>query len=66
MINRLKIDTTIIIPEGERHMTLLSIADSLLIIHYILNNKPVDELKKFFENVNNNLCKPYPLPQNRN
>jgi P4 family phage/plasmid primase-like protien len=64
MINRLKIDTTIIIPEGERHNTLLPIADSLLIRHYILNIKSIDELKKFFENVNNNLCKPYPLSQN--
>jgi P4 family phage/plasmid primase-like protien len=61
MINRLKIDTTVTIHEGERHMTLLSLANSLLINHYI---KPVDELKKFFENINNNLCKPYPLTQN--
>jgi P4 family phage/plasmid primase-like protien len=61
MINTLKIDTTIVIPEGERHMTLLSLADSLLISHH---NKPVDELKKFFDNINYNLCKPRPLPQN--
>ena len=45
MINRLEIDTTIIIPEGERHNTLLSIADSLLIKHYIFNIKSIDELK---------------------
>ena len=63
MINRLEIDTTIIIPEGERHNTLLSIADSLLIRHYIFNNTSIDELKEFFENVNNNLCKPYSLFQ---
>ena len=35
-------------------MTLLSLADSLLIKHHILNNKSVDELKEFFENVNIN------------
>ena len=64
MINRLEIDTKVTIHEGERHMTLLSIADSLLITHYIYSNKPTDRLKKFFENVNSTLCQPYPLPQN--
>ena len=64
MIARLQIDPTIIIHEGERHNTLLSIANSMLIRHRISNNIPLDELKKFFENINNNLCKPYPSPQN--
>jgi P4 family phage/plasmid primase-like protien len=64
MINTLKVDTTIVIPEGERHMTLLSLADSLLISHHFLDNKHIDELKKFFDNINYNLCKPIPLPQN--
>ena len=64
MINRLEIDNSIIIPEGERHMTLLSLANSLLITHRILDNLPLDELKQFFENINFKLCKPYPLPQN--
>ena len=64
MIARLQIDTTIIIYEGERHNTLLSIANSMLIRHHISNSIPLDELKIFFENINNNLCKPYPLSQN--
>jgi P4 family phage/plasmid primase-like protien len=64
MINTLNVDTAIVISEGERHMTLLSLANSLLVIQHILNNKPLDELKDFFDNVNSILCKPYPLPQN--
>jgi P4 family phage/plasmid primase-like protien len=63
MINKLKIDNSIIIPEGERHITLLSLANSLLIRHPINAKVSVDTLKKFFENVNSQLCKPYPLPQ---
>jgi len=63
MVSKLEVDNTIIIPEGQRHITLLSLADSLLIKHHILANKSTDELKQFFENINSNLCKPYPLPQ---
>lgn len=63
MINKLEIDNSILIPEGERHITLLSLANSLLIRHPINAKVSVDKLKKFFENVNSQLCKPYPLPQ---
>ncbi len=61
MIRKLEIDNAITILEGERHSTLLSIADSLLINHYVNGNKTIDKLKKFFEEINYKLCQPLPL-----
>ena len=49
------------IHEGQRHMTMLSFADSLLIHHK--NKKSKEELKTFFLLVNDNVCLP-PLPEN--
>ena len=48
-------------PEGQRHITMLSFADSLLINHK--NKKSKEELKTFFFLVNDNVCLP-PLPEN--
>jgi P4 family phage/plasmid primase-like protien len=50
-----------IIHEGQRHMTMLSFADSLLIHHK--NKQSKEKLKKFFLLVNDSICLP-PLPEN--
>ena len=50
-----------IIPEGQRHITMLSFADSLLIKHR--NKKSKEDLKTFFLLVNDNICLS-PLPKN--
>ena len=50
-----------IIPEGQRHITMLSFADSLLIKHR--NKKSKEVLKTFFLLVNDNVCFS-PLPKN--
>jgi len=64
MIQRLIIDPTLRIPEGERHPTLLSTADSLLIRHSGKGKKSESQLKDFFIQINNTLCDPEPLPEN--
>jgi P4 family phage/plasmid primase-like protien len=70
MIKSLSINPELVIEEGERHTILLSIADSLLIKHFKLKNGKEDEksiqtqkLKDFFVEINNQLCKPFPLPE---
>ena len=62
MIEKLKIDKTITILEGERHNTLLSIADSVL-IRYHNSNISLEKLKNFFEDINEQLCQLGPLPK---
>jgi P4 family phage/plasmid primase-like protien len=52
------------IHEGARHSTMLSFANKLLIKHKYNSNISRDELKKFFYEVNNNICIPTPLPDN--
>ncbi|HSF51601.1 MAG TPA: bifunctional DNA primase/polymerase, partial [Nitrososphaeraceae archaeon] len=64
IIKALKVDPEFqhIIHEGQRHMTMLSFADSLLIHHH--KNKQIKEkLKTFFLKVNDNVCLP-PLLEN--
>ena len=70
MIKFLVINPEIVFEEGERHTTLLSIADSLLINHLKLRNLMDNEkniqterLKDFFFEINDELCKPFPLPE---
>ena len=48
------------INEGQRHLTMLSFADSLLVHHK--NKQGREKLKTFFLSVNDNLCLP-PLPE---
>jgi hypothetical protein len=64
MIQRLIIDPTLRIPKGERHLTLLSTADSLIIRHSGKRKKTEEQLKGFFIQINNTLCDPEPLPEN--
>jgi putative DNA primase/helicase len=57
----LRIDPSITIPEGERHLSLLSAADSLLLMH-LEKGKTETSLKNFFKEINQMLCIPEPLP----
>jgi Bifunctional DNA primase/polymerase, N-terminal len=61
-IKKLVIDPSIRIPEGRRHLTLLSAADSLLLTH-LCSGKTEEQLKAFFMRINDALCDPAPLPQ---
>jgi putative DNA primase/helicase len=61
IIKSLKIDPTIEINEGERHLTLLSAADSLL-LRYRNKGKTEKWLKGFLSDINQQLCHPQPLP----
>jgi P4 family phage/plasmid primase-like protien len=61
IINSLKIDPTIEIGEGERHQTLLSASDSLL-LRYRNKEKTEEWLKNFLSEINQLLCHPEPLP----
>jgi hypothetical protein len=58
VVKTLVINTTIRIPQGQRHVTLISIADSILFRH--LGKKSEKQLKEFFENINYLLCEPEP------
>src|SRR5918992_4773067 len=60
VVQTLVIDTTIRIPQGQRHVTLISIADSILFRH--LGKKSEKQLKEFFDKINYLLCEPEPLP----
>jgi hypothetical protein len=60
VVQTLVIDTTIKIPKGQRHITLISIADSILFRH--LGKKSEKKLKEFFDKANHLLCEPEPLP----
>lgn len=67
MIKSLSINNDITLNQGERHLGLLSIADSLLIIHYHSKKErkiKIDKLQGFLSKINVELCKPEPLPQN--
>jgi P4 family phage/plasmid primase-like protien len=58
MIKRLKIPLGFSIPQGKRHTTLISLADSLLLTHSIDSK---DRLKDFLFQLNEAVCSP-PLP----
>jgi hypothetical protein len=64
IIKNLVIDTTLKIPQGQRHVTLISAADSLLCRHLGKGkNKSGKWLRDFFENINYQLCESEPLPE---
>jgi integrase len=62
MIQQMTVDPKIRIPHGERHSTLLSVANSLLLRHQT-NGKTDVQVKDFFIQINNKLCDPEPLPE---
>ncbi len=64
MIKSLKIDqkADIAINHGERHPTLLTIANSILFHHLEKAGENVDMLKVFFQEINQVFCHPEPLP----
>jgi DNA replicative helicase MCM subunit Mcm2 (Cdc46/Mcm family) len=62
ILKNLVIDNSVWIKEGERHLTLLSAADSLLITH-LGDGKSVEMLKAFFIKMNASLCHPEPLAE---
>jgi hypothetical protein len=65
IIRTLSIDTSKKIPKGQRHVTLISVANSLLFNHLNKGKGETEkELKLFFEQVNYLLCEPEPLPDN--
>lgn len=69
MIKSLKINLDAVIMEGERHPTLLRIANSLLFKYWAIESnaeertKILNELLKFFYEINDKLCKPEPLSE---
>lgn len=61
MLKTFVIDRTIVISKGNRHRTLISIANSILFRHSGLKNN--ETLKNFFMQINDSLCQPEPLPE---
>jgi len=57
MIKTLTLDPMVKVCDGERHLTLLSAADSLLITH-LNKQRSEEELKEFFMRMNQNSCEP--------
>ena len=62
MIQQLTVDRDIRILQGERHLTLLAVADSLLLRH-LKKGKTEGQLKEFFAQINHDLCEPVPLQE---
>lgn len=63
MIKEFTIDGNIMIDEGQRNQSLLSIANSILFRYIYESGKSESELRTFFFQINNLLCKPEPLPE---
>jgi putative DNA primase/helicase len=63
IIKRLVIDPTVTIPQSTRHITLISVADSLLFNHLGRRKKTAEQLKSFFMQINLSLCDPEPLTE---
>jgi hypothetical protein len=60
IVKTLCIDTRIRISKGQRHNTLVPLADSLLFNH--LGKESEEKLRGFYEEINNTLCDPGALP----
>src|SRR5829696_2536617 len=58
-IKKLEIDKSIEILEGQRNDMLIAIADSILFNH--LHQFPEEKLRKYFDDINEQLCRPKPL-----
>ena len=59
MIKTLKIDDSIEIMEGQRNDILIAVADSILFNHSHKHSE--EDLRKYFDIINEQLCKPEPL-----
>ena len=59
MIQKLEIDESIEIAEGQRNDMLIAVADSILFNHS--HKFSEEKLRKYFEVINDQLCKPEPL-----
>jgi hypothetical protein len=59
ILKTLHIDPRVRISQGQRHNTLVPLADSLLFNH--LGKESEEKLRSFFEEINNTLCDPGPL-----
>ena len=56
MVKRLTINLGSIIIQGKRHVTLISLADTLLFHHLGRKNRTVKDLKYFFDQINEKVC----------
>ena len=56
IVKSLTINHDVRIPKGQRHTTLISVADSLLFNHSSKGKKTVDQLKGFFDQINDEIC----------
>jgi putative DNA primase/helicase len=63
MVKRLVIDPNVRITQSTRHITLISVANSLLFNHLGKKKKTEEHLKHFFMDINSVLCDPEPLPE---
>ena len=62
MTKNFVIDSDVRILKGNRHNTLISVADSFLLNH-LGRGKKIGDLKEFFYQINDKLCDPNPLPK---
>ena len=60
IVKTLHIDIRVRISQGQRHNTLISLADSLLFNH--LGKESEEKLRSFLEVINKSLCDTEPLP----
>jgi hypothetical protein len=58
IVKSLEINHNITIPQGQRHTTLISLADSLLFNHLAKGKDTEGQLKGFFDQINVQLCEP--------
>jgi P4 family phage/plasmid primase-like protien len=58
MAKNLEVNHNIRIAVGQRHTTLISLADSLLFNHLAGGKNAVGEIKSFFDQINDELCEP--------
>ena len=61
MLRALTIDKTIKIYDGQRHATMIGIANFILLRHW--QNHSHEELRKFLNDINEQACTPDPLPE---
>jgi putative DNA primase/helicase len=63
IVKELVIDPRVRIPQSTRHITLISVANSLLFNHLGRRKRTEEQLKDFFMHINSALCDPEPLAE---